>query len=432
MSAAAPGPLVLRGVRALDESGSFSDATDVAVVDGTIAAVGPGVATPPGAAQVDGDGLWLMPGVFDCHTHLGMSTGDTMVNLETPITLRTLKTAANLQATLAAGVTHARDAGGVDAGLRMGVEQGLIDGPTLDVSVAMLSQTGGHADGFLCGPGVEISVEDFSPKTPNRPPFLVDGPDEMRRVVRQLLRAGADWIKVCTSGGVFEGAERANATEFTLEELAVAVFEAAKRGRRVMCHAVGGPGIELALDAGVGSIEHGIHLTEEQAARMGATQTFLVPTLVIYHQIVDMVRARPELFPAALRSSVDDIEPTLGACVRLAHEHGVPIALGSDLYTTETHGGNLAEIHYLHRAGLPVETALLAATARGAQLCGVGEREGRIAPGYAFDALLLDADPGDLSCFRERETVTGVFKGGAAVVAHPRFVEATGPAPVTA
>jgi imidazolonepropionase-like amidohydrolase len=242
----------------------------------------------------------------------------------------------------------------------------------------------------------------------------------MRKVVRQLLRAGADWIKVCTSGGVFEGAERANATELSLQELRVAVEEAAKRGRHVMCHAVGAPGIGLALEAGVRSIEHGIHLTEEQAARMGAAGTFLVPTLVIYHQIVDMVRAAPDAFPAALRSAVDDIEPTLGACVRLAHEHGVPIALGSDLYTTATHGGNLAEITHLHRAGLPVEAALLAATARGAELCGVAGTEGRIAPGCAFDALLLDADPGDLSCFLDRDTVTGVFQRGAAIVEHPR------------
>jgi imidazolonepropionase-like amidohydrolase len=427
-SSAAPAPappLVLRGVRALDEGGSFSDAVDVAVVDGVIAEVGAGLRTPDGAAQVDGDGLWLMPGVFDCHTHLGMSTGDTLQNLQTPITLRTLKTAANLRATLEAGVTHARDAGGVDAGMRMGVEQALIAGPTLDVSVVMLGQTGGHSDGFLCGPGVEISVEDFSPLTPSRPHFLVDGPDEMRRRVRELLRAGADWIKLCTTGGVFEGADAANATELSVEEVAVAVVEAERRGRGVMCHAVGAPGIDVALEAGVRSIEHGIHLTEEQAARMGAAGTFLVPTLVIYHQIVDMVRAAPDAFPPALRSSVADIAPTLGACVRLAHEHGVPIALGTDLYTTAGHGGNLAEITHLHRAGLPVEAALLAATTRGAQLCGVAATEGRIAPGYAFDALLLDADPGDLSCFLDRDAVTGVFQRGAAIVEHRRVTAAS-------
>jgi imidazolonepropionase-like amidohydrolase len=423
-AAAPPRSLVLRGVRALDESGSFSDATDVAVVGGVIEAVGPGARTPVDAVQVDGAGLWLMPGVFDCHTHLGMSTGDTLANLQTPITLRTLRTAANLQATLAAGVTHARDAGGVDAGVRMGVEEGLIAGPTLDVSVVMLGQTGGHSDGFLCGPGIDISVEDFSPLTPSRPPFLVDGADEMRKVVRQLLRAGADWIKLCTSGGVFEGAEAANAVELSIEEVGVAVVEAARRGRGVMCHAVGAPGIDVALAAGVRSIEHGIHLTEEQAQRMGAAGTFLVPTLVIYHQIVDLVRAAPTAFPAALLSAVEDIEPMLGRCVRFAHEHGVPIALGTDLYTTATHGGNLAEITHLHRAGLPVEAALLAATANGAELCGVAGREGRIAPGFAFDALLLDADPGDLECFVDRDTVTGVFQRGATIVAHPRVAAA--------
>jgi imidazolonepropionase-like amidohydrolase len=340
-----------------------------------------------------------MPGVFDCHVHVGMSTTDTLENLRTPLSLRTLATARNLQATLAAGVTHVRDAGGVDAGVRTALERGLIAGPDLQVSIVMLSQTGGHADGFLAGPGTEQSVEDFLPAAPDRPPFLVDGVDEMRRVVRRTLRAGADWIKLCTSGSAFGDGDT---PQLTVAEVRVAVEEAARRGRGVMAHAVGSAGIDIALEAGVRSIEHGIHLQERQAARMARDNVFLVPTLAIYHRLA---------YPG----------PELGECVRLAHAHGVPIALGSDFASAGDHGANLAEIAHLHAAGLPVEAALQAATIRGAQLCGVAARAGCIAPGQRFDALVLDEDPGDLSCFLRRDAVTGVFKAGVPVVPHPRL-----------
>jgi imidazolonepropionase-like amidohydrolase len=111
----------------------------------------------------------------------------------------------------------------------------------------------------------------------------------------------------------------------------------------------------------------------------------------------------------------------LGACVRLAKEYGVRMACGTDYITRRQHGRNLEEVAHMREAGLTPAEALLAATRGGAELCGVGETYGRIAPGFTFDAILLDEDPGDLSCFYEPGAVTGVFKGGEAVVVHPRF-----------
>jgi imidazolonepropionase-like amidohydrolase len=414
--------LVFRGVRTLDATGSFTDPLDVVVVDGIIAAVSARGRAPEGAVEVDGNGLWLMPGVFDCHVHIGVSSTNTFENLQTPLSLRALQAARNLRVTLAAGVTHVRDAGGADAGLRAALEDGLVDGPHLEISIVMLSQTGGHSDGFLVGPGTLISIEDFLPASPGRPPFIVDGEDEMRRVVREVLRAGADWIKVCTSGGVFAGAQASSEAQLSVEEVTVAVREAARRNRGVMAHAVGTAGIEVALEAGVRSIEHGIYLSERQAARMAADGIFLIPSLVTYHRIVEKVQAQSKLFPRPVREAVADVAPRLGACVRLAHELGVPIALGSDFASAEDHGANLAEITFLHRAGLPLEEALLAATLRGAQLCGVEDTQGRIAPGCIFDALVLDSEPSDPSCFLSPNTVTGVFRGGRAVVPHPRLL----------
>ena len=422
---AADRALALRGVRALDEAGGFSDALDVVVSDGTIEAVAVNAAAPPGALEVDCAGLWLMPGVVDCHVHVAASSNDTLENLATPLSLRALQAGRNLETMLAAGVTHARDAGGADAGLRTAVARGLVAGPALDVSIAMLSQTGGHADGFLAGAGIAIAVEDLMPAAPGRPPFIVDGAEQMRAVVREVLRAGADWIKLCTTGGAFAGADAYTETQLSVEEVSVAVAEAARRGRGVMAHAVGSAGIDIALDAGVRSIEHGVYLTEAQAVRMAAAGVFLVPTLAIYRWVIEtVVEGQPDRFPAEVRAGAAQIGSVLGAAVAIAHAHGVPIALGSDITTAAGHGGNLAEITWLHRAGLAVEDALLAATLRGAQLCGVAGRSGRIEPGHAFDAILLDEDPGDLSCFLRRDAVSGVFRGGVAVVEHARLADA--------
>lgn len=421
-----PDELVLRQVRALDERGGFSDPVDVVVAEGVIRSVGPNARAGRDAREVDGAGLWLLPGVFDCHTHSGMSSVDTLENLRTPLSLRTLETARNLRLTLEAGVTFTRDAGGVDAGVRTAIERGVVSGPGLQVSIVLLSETGGHADGYLPGPGLECSTEYFMPDSPDRPPFLVDGVDAMRRTVRQVLRAGADWIKVCVSGGVFGGIEAAQASELSVAEVEVAVAEAGRRGKPVMAHAVGADGIDVALDAGVRSIEHGIFLDERQATRMAAAGTFLVPTLVIYEDVARRVGEAPEAFPPHVVASAEALRPRLGEAVRLAQAHGVPIALGSDFATAADHGRNLEEITLLHRAGLSVEEALLAATVRGAELCGVADRRGRIAPGQAFDALLLDRDPGDLSLFLERGAVSGVFRDGAPVVVHPRVAAAIG------
>jgi imidazolonepropionase-like amidohydrolase len=111
----------------------------------------------------------------------------------------------------------------------------------------------------------------------------------------------------------------------------------------------------------------------------------------------------------------------IGACVRIAKEHGVKLASGTDYISRTQHGGNLEEIRLMHDAGLTVEEALLVATVGGAELCGVGDRLGRIAEGYEFDAIVLDRDPGDLSGFAEAGVVSGVFKAGVPAVPHPRL-----------
>jgi imidazolonepropionase-like amidohydrolase len=207
--------------------------------------------------------------------------------------------------------------------------------------------------------------------------------------------------------------------EFTREEIGVAVFEAARKGKSVVAHAIGGEGIDNAIDAGVRSIEHGQYLTEEHAAKMIASGCFFVPTLAIVHDLLRLAAAG-EIPDYGVRK-LAVLEPKLGEAVRIARDAGVPIALGCDFIDESQHGRNLEEIFLLHQAGLSLEQALLAATRNGAELCGVGDRFGRIAPGYVFDAIVFDEEPSDPALFARRGAVSGVFKGGEAVVGHPRL-----------
>lgn len=418
-SGAPPASIFIAGVSALDRGGSFAGPVDVSVVDGRIAGLGAHLRPAAGQPRLDGRGLWLLPGIFDCHLHAGLASFDHLELLRTPISRRVLETAHTLRRTLAAGVTFVRDAGGLDAGVRDGVAAGLVPGPELQVSVVALGATGGHGDGFLAGPGAECPVDYVLPDYPGRPPYLADGPAEYRKAVRQIVRAGADWIKLLATGGVLSVAGGEFGAELGEDEIKAAVSEAASRGRPVMVHALGGPAVGWAVEAGARSVEHGVFLTEADAALMAARGCALVPTLAIYDQLAALARAGQLSGPRADRALA--VGRRLGEAVAIARAAGVPIALGTDFGHRDDHGRNLAEITMLHRAGLPLEAALLAATAAGADLCGVGDRLGRLEPGYQFDAILLDDDPSDPAVFTRPGCVTAVFQRGVPVVSHPRL-----------
>lgn len=410
----------LRDVQVLDAGGGFSAPVDVAVVDGRVAAVGADGQAPDGGLDVDCSGLWLMPGVFDCHAHLDCFTDDVLAVMDLDVIRWTLRTARNGRSLLEMGVTSVRDPGGATPGLRDGFANGWVPGPQLFVSGPPLGQTGGHSDGFVPSIGHEAITGFMVPEYPGRPPYLVDGPHEMRKAVRQHLRAGVDWIKLCTTGGLLStGRDHPLRAELTDEEIAAAVVEADRAGVGVAAHAYGGEGLDAAIRCGVRSIEHGIFLTPEQAGEMARRGCWLVPTLVVCHELDDLARQGRLDDRSAAR--VGEIMSSAGQQVAVAREAGVRIALGSDLVRQ---GRNLEEIALLGDAGLTPEEALLAATANGADLCGAADR-GRIAPGKVFDAILLDEDPSDLQVFRRRDGVTGVFQGGLAVKPHERLAQVT-------
>ena len=217
----------------------------------------------------------------------------------------------------------------------------------------------------------------------------------MRHVVRANLRAGADWIKLAVTGGLVSEHDQPLIAELTPEEIAVAVFEAARKGKHVAVHAYGGEGLTNAV-AGRRSLGRARRLPHRGAGR-GDGRARLLP------RADALGDARLPALGGAGRAHADRCEKILdfgldiGACVRMAKEYGVKLASGTDYIQREQHGRNLEEVLLMHRAGLTVEEALLVATAGGAELCGVDDELGRLEEGYLFDAIVLDGDPGDLS-----------------------------------
>ena len=418
--------LTLREVHALDQGGGFTGPVDVVVVDGVITRVEPNA--PGEGPEMDCSGLWLMPGIFDCHAHLdefipevrraylAEYTADTLAKMDMDITRWALEVARSGRYLLELGITSVRDVGAATPGIRDGFAEGCVPGPQLFVSGPPIGQTGGHTDGYVPSTAHEVITGFMVADYPGRPPYLVDSPDEMRKTVRMHLRTGVDWIKIMTTGGLLSnGRDHPQRAELTDEEIAVAVFEGARAGVPVAAHAYGGPGVDSAVRGGVRSIEHGIYLTEAQAAEMAERGCWLVPTLVVCHELDELAKTGGIDKRSAER--VAEIMPSVGGQVAVARAAGVRIALGSDLIS---HGPNLKEITLLAEAGLTPEEALIAATAGGAELCGAEDR-GRIAPGKVFDAILLDDDPSDTQVFKRANPVTGVFQNGRPVIRHERL-----------
>ncbi len=196
-------------------------------------------------------------------------------------------------------MTTVREAGGSDLGVKQAQVTGLASGPKMQISITILSQTGGHGDGWqVCGAHLP-GLLDASPGPPHN---IVDGPDEMRRKVRELVRAGADVIKVCTSGGVSSPRDDPRHGHYRDDESLVLVAEAAAAGKWVMAHAQATEGIKSAVRTGIRSIEHGIYLDDQAIEMMLAAGTYLVPTLIAPMGVLE---ARPRRQRARLRNRQD-------------------------------------------------------------------------------------------------------------------------------
>jgi imidazolonepropionase-like amidohydrolase len=397
--------IVFRGGRVFDGTGADPAAADVAIEDDRIVGLGTGL---DGDAEVDVRDRTLLPGLFDCHTHVTISSVDLWGAAQRPFSYQFYEAARNLQATLAIGITSVRDAGGADLGIKEAVANGLIAGPRLQISIVMLSQTGGHGDDWYPS-GAEVP---FIGPHPGRPSGIVDGVDEVRRKVRELHRAGADVIKVATSGGVLSARDDPRHAHLRPAELEVLVEEATAAGMFVMAHAQAAEGIKNAVRAGIRSIDHGIYLDDEGIELMRARGTWFVPTLVAPTGVLDAVDAGISLPPAVVDKArmVVDIHK---AAFRHAVEAGVRIAMGTDSGVTP-HGANLRELELMADGGMVPAAVLEATTRSAAQLMGIDEDLGTIAEGKVADLVVIGGDPYDFRRLGDR--VEQVWKAGSRVV----------------
>jgi imidazolonepropionase-like amidohydrolase len=396
---------VLRGGRVFDGTGRDPDHADVAIEDERIVGLGTGL---DGDVEVDVRDRTILPGMFDCHTHVCTSNVDLWGAVQRPFSFQFYEAAQNLQKTLAIGITSVRDAGGADLGIKEAVANGLIAGPRLQISIVMLSQTGGHGDDWYPS---GVSVPFMGPH-PGRPSGIVDGVDEVRRKVRELRRAGADVIKVATSGGVLSPRDDPRQAHFRPAELEALVEEATAAGMFVMAHAQGADGIKNAVRAGIRSIDHGIYLDEEGIELMRARGTWFVPTLVAPQGVLDAADAGIDLPPVVIEKALSVVE-IHRAAFRRAVEAGVRIAMGTDSGVT-AHGRNLRELQLMADGGMTPAAVLEATTRSAAELLGVDDDLGTIDEGKLADLVVVVGDPYDFTDLADR--VEQVWQGGKRVI----------------
>lgn len=369
------------------------------------------VAIPRHATVIDAMGGTILPGLIDCHVHFMLEYPDIMRGLITQPSLRLLQAIPRMQATLEAGVTTVRDAAGSPAGLKIAVERGIVAGPRMQIAVSMISQTGGHGDGFFpcC-----VDIGFFGLRFYDVPSGVSDGIDEVRKATRKILRAGADWIKLATTGGVLSTSDAPTSSQLTVEEIATAVYEAAAQEKRCMAHAQGSQGIKNALLGGVASIEHGVYLNDELIEIMLQKHIYLVPTLLAPLAVVEFAKEHPDILPPMMAEKATDVIEAHRQSFRRAVEAGVKIAMGTDAGVGK-HGENGRELVLMAENGMTPMQAIIASTANAARLLHLDQKVGTLEVGKLADVVIVDGDViRDIRKIADLTNVKLVLKGGRA------------------
>ncbi len=364
-----------------------------------------------GATRIDAQGGAILPGLIDTHVHFTFEGFNLQQEMAKPFSLRFFETIGRMRRTLDAGITTVRDAGGADLGVKRAVEQGLVAGPRMQISITVLTTTGGHGDGWLPS-GMEMSLFGGHPGAPTG---RCDGVEEVRKKVREVLRAGADVLKVCSTGGVLSPTDHPEFTQFTPAELGVIVQEGRyRRGVKVMAHAQGTEGIKNAVLAGIHSIEHGIYLNEEVIALMKERGTFLVPTLLAPLAVLEVAEGSGNMPEWGIRKAREVVE-IHSASIAAAHQAGVKIAMGTDAGVMP-HGTNLRELGLMCSIGMTPMEAIVATTRVAAACLGWDNQIGTLEAGKLADVIVTRTNPlQDIRSLEDRHNIRVVIKDGQVV-----------------
>jgi imidazolonepropionase-like amidohydrolase len=374
--------IVVRAAHMLDvKSGRMIDDPVIVITGDRITSVsGP---APAGAPVINLVGATLVPGLIDAHTHIvGKGTNFGYQELAESIPSATLWGARNARVTLEAGFTTVRNVGAsgyADVALRDAINEGLVPGPRMMVSGPPLGITGGHCDDNLLPFAYHQTAEG-----------VADGIEGVQHKTREVIKYGADVVKICATGGVLSKGDDPQASQFTLEEMKAIVADAHRLGRKVAAHAHGAQGILWATEAGVDSIEHGSYIDQAGIAAMKQHGTYLVPTMYLQTWMLENAQAigLPPMYAVKMRQIIDVARKN----IQRAFSSGVKIAFGTDA-AVYPHGLNAHEFNVYVQMGMTPIQAIQTATVNAADLLGWSDRIGSIEPGKFADIVAVSTDP---------------------------------------
>ncbi len=391
--------VAIKAGRLLDpRTGTITNNAVIVVESGKIMAVGASVAIPANAEVIDLSRMTVLPGLMDCHTHLTYNLG-TIGSNNISVPREALMGARNARLTLEAGFTTVRNVGAngyADVALRDAINAGDVVGPRVIASGPSLGITGGHCDN-----------NSLAPEFLHKSEGVADGVAGVMQKTREVIKYGADVIKVCSTGGVLSLGDDPKASQYTLEELKTIVTEAHRLGRKVAAHAHGGEGIKFAVLAGVDSIEHGTYIDDETVKLMKERGTYLVPTVYLTEWFMENYKAFN--LPPTIIAKAQDVMPAMRKNLARAFAQGVPVACGTDA-AVYPHGLNGRELASYVKLGLTPLQALQSATINAAKLLGMEDKLGTLEAGKYADMIAIEGDP--IKDITEVERVKVVIKGG--------------------
>jgi imidazolonepropionase-like amidohydrolase len=395
--------VVIRAGHLLDVKTGKTLSNQTIVIQGDkIVSVGADAQVPAGATVVDLSNATVLPGLIDAHTHITMTTNFGYSTLGISVPREALYGARNARVTLDAGFTTIRNVGAsgfADVALRDAINAGDVPGPRMLVSGPALGITGGHCDENFLPFEWHVQAEG-----------VADGIEAVQHKTREVIKYGADLIKICATGGVLSHGDNPQASQFTLEEMKAIVADAHRLGRKVAAHAHGAQGIRWAAEAGVDSIEHGSYIDDAAIAEMKKDGTYLVPTLYLsdwFLANVEKTGAPPELVAKGR-----EVMPEARKNVARAFAAGVKVGFGTDA-AVYPHGLNAHEFAVMVKLGLTPLQAIQAATVNDADLLGWSDKVGTLERGKWADVIAVDGDP--LADVTTLERVKFVMKGGEVV-----------------
>lgn len=377
--------LSILGSKLVDGTGTDpTGPTTVTIESERITAITAGPAGPGSGEVLDAEGLTLMPGIINAHSHLGGVTfADTD---ETAPAVVAAWIYEHCRRSLELGITTCRETGSIDGGVVHALEAGILPGPRIVPAGPAIVQMGGHGDfrpAYVADPcHHHIGVPGLAVLT-----VVADGPDAVRAAARLAFKRGAKFLKVMVSGGVTSLTDSLEDTQYTVEELRAAADEARARRTYVTAHTHNNEGIRRGLEAGIECFEHGTALDEETAKAMAAAGAALVPTLTVAH----LYRENAGFLPQSVIDRIGGVEAGMRRAIHVARDAGILVGCGADLIGPDQKRWNLEVALVAEEVG--GAQAIRTATLDNARVLRMADHLGSIESGKIADLIAVDGDP---------------------------------------